>query len=652
MSHHRCKGRVGVGRHRFFFCLSHDHTPRALGSRRQRSMPSAHAQHTIDRLIHDLRELRESALALERDLSGELASIPLEHQPSARNLLHYLAVRQHDVREIQDDLAKLGLSSLGRLEPYALACVDSVITALSRLCDPPRLLNLEPAPPVDFETGTHQLAEHTEALLGPAPKGRAVRVMVTMSSEAADDPALVRDLVAAGMDVMRINCAHDDFEAWQRMVDHLRKAEREVGRPCRVQCDLAGPKLRTGPIEPGPGVLHVWPLRDDAGKILAPGRVWIEDAATPSSAPGPILPLDTALFHCLQSGDELRFSDVRGRPRALAIVRRADGRYCAEADRNVYLGSQTQVNLYRADAFVSAGTVGEVPPISRALRLAIGDTLVLTSDAQMGQPALTNETGVVLQPAMIGCTLPEIFKGVRPKERIFFDDGKLGGIVREVSPDSLRIEITYARSGKGKLRSDRGINFPDTETHLSALTQKDREDLDFVVAHADMVALSFLRKPEDVDELLGALRERKGGHLGVVLKIETRHAFEQLPRLLLQALRSPRTGVMVARGDLGVEMGFSRLAEVQEEMLWLCEAAHVPVIWATQVLESLAKKGMPSRAEVTDAAMSGRAECVMLNKGPYVVEAVRFLCDVLQRMEGHHQKKRSMLRRLGISQMR
>ncbi|HME70192.1 MAG TPA: pyruvate kinase [Myxococcota bacterium] len=615
-------------------------------------MPSAHAQHTIDRLIHDLRELRESALALERDLSGELASIPLEHQPSARNLLHYLAVRQHDVREIQDDLAKLGLSSLGRLEPYALACVDSVITALSRLCDPPRLLNLEPAPPVDFETGTHQLAEHTEALLGPAPKGRAVRVMVTMSSEAADDPALVRDLVAAGMDVMRINCAHDDFEAWQRMVDHLRKAEREVGRPCRVQCDLAGPKLRTGPIEPGPGVLHVWPLRDDAGKILAPGRVWIEDAATPSSAPGPILPLDTALFHCLQSGDELRFSDVRGRPRALAIVRRADGRYCAEADRNVYLGSQTQVNLYRADAFVSAGTVGEVPPISRALRLAIGDTLVLTSDAQMGQPALTNETGVVLQPAMIGCTLPEIFKGVRPKERIFFDDGKLGGIVREVSPDSLRIEITYARSGKGKLRSDRGINFPDTETHLSALTQKDREDLDFVVAHADMVALSFLRKPEDVDELLGALRERKGGHLGVVLKIETRHAFEQLPRLLLQALRSPRTGVMVARGDLGVEMGFSRLAEVQEEMLWLCEAAHVPVIWATQVLESLAKKGMPSRAEVTDAAMSGRAECVMLNKGPYVVEAVRFLCDVLQRMEGHHQKKRSMLRRLGISQMR
>jgi pyruvate kinase len=476
--------------------------------------------------------------------------------------------------------------------------------------------------------------------------------MVTMSSEAAEDPGLVRDLVAAGMDVMRINCAHDDPEAWRRMVDHLRKAERDVGRPCRVQCDLAGPKLRTGPIEPGPGVLHVWPLRDDDGQILAPGKVGIEDTAAPSGTAGSFLPLDAVLFSRLQAGDELRFRDVRGRLRSLAVVKVAEGRYAAEADRNIYLGSHARVNLYRSNAFVAAGTVGLVPPVSRSLRLAVGDTLLLTSDATLGQPAVTNDAGVVLQPATIGCTLAEIFRDVRPKERVFFDDGKLGGVVREASPETLRIEITHARSGKAKLRSDRGINFPDTEMHLSALTEKDRQDLDFVVAHADMVGLSFLRRPADVEELLGALEERNGSHLGVVLKIETRRAFEQLPRFLLQALRSPRTGIMVARGDLGVEIGFSRLAEVQEEMLWLCEAAHVPVVWATQVLESLAKKGMPSRAEVTDAAMSGRAECVMLNKGPYVVEAVRFLCDVLQRMEGHHQKKRSMLRRLGVSQMR
>ena len=103
---------------------------------------------------------------------------------------------------------------------------------------------------------------------------------------------------------------------------------------------------------------------------------------------------------------------------------------------------------------------------------------------------------------------------------------------------------------------------------------------------------------------------------------------------------------MIARGDLAVEVGAERLAEVQEEVLWLCEAAHVPAIWATQVLESLAKKGFPSRAEITDAAMGARAECVMLNKGPRIVDAITTLDVILQRMAAHQDKKTPLLRRL------
>ena len=103
---------------------------------------------------------------------------------------------------------------------------------------------------------------------------------------------------------------------------------------------------------------------------------------------------------------------------------------------------------------------------------------------------------------------------------------------------------------------------------------------------------------------------------------------------------------MIARGDLAAEIGFERLAEVQEEIMWACEAAHIPVIWATQVLDSLARTGQPSRAEVTDAAMAVRAECVMLNKGPHIVEAIGVLDSILVRMQSHHQKKRSLLRRL------
>ena len=91
------------------------------------------------------------------------------------------------------------------------------------------------------------------------------------------------------------------------------------------------------------------------------------------------------------------------------------------------------------------------------------------------------------------------------------------------------------------------------------------------------------------------------------------------------------------------------MAEVQEEILWICEAAHCPVIWATQVLENLAKQGIPSRAEITDAAMGNRAEAVMLNKGPHILRAVQTLDDILQRMEAHQIKKQSMMRQLSLA---
>ena len=111
-------------------------------------------------------------------------------------------------------------------------------------------------------------------------------------------------------------------------------------------------------------------------------------------------------------------------------------------------------------------------------------------------------------------------------------------------------------------------------------------------------------------------------------------------------MQRPRVGVMIARGDLAVESSFERLAEVQEEILWLCEAAHVPVVWATEVLDQLARTGRPSRAEITDAAMAQRAECVMLNKGPYVDVAIETLDDILRRMAGHQRKKAALLRPL------
>ena len=186
---------------------------------------------------------------------------------------------------------------------------------------------------------------------------------------------------------------------------------------------------------------------------------------------------------------------------------------------------------------------------------------------------------------------------------------------------------------------------------IPALTDKDLADLESVVRFADIIGLSFVRAPEDVFALQDHLARLGAKHLGVVLKIEISRAFENLPQLLLASLVSPPVGVMVARGDLGVEVGLERLAEVQEEILWLCEAAPRARYLGHAGVGGDGQKGGSLRAEVSDAAMSGRAECVMLNKGPYIVETVRFLNGILERMDAHQSKRRTMMRRLSISEI-
>jgi pyruvate kinase len=235
--------------------------------------------------------------------------------------------------------------------------------------------------------------------------------------------------------------------------------------------------------------------------------------------------------------------------------------------------------------------------------------------------------------------------------RVLFDDGRVEAIVDRAGKKKGEYVLRVVRTQKAivKLRAEKGINLPDTVTTIAALTEDDKQALEFVAKHADAVSLSFVRRPEDVSTLHAELDRLGRAGIGVVLKIETRAGFENLPRLLLEGLRRPPLAVMIARGDLAVEVGYERLAEVQEEILWLCEAAHVPAIWATQVLDTLARTGVPSRAEVTDAAASVAAECVMLNKGPFVDEAVRVLSGILRRMEKHHYKKRSLYRKLRVS---
>jgi pyruvate kinase len=602
-------------------------------------------------LLGELAAIRAEMVAASK--RAKLDDVHPSYRASARNLLHYLALRRRDLRPLQLRLTALGLSSLGRAESHVLANVDAVLDALDR--GPNRALERAHNAAVDFAEGRRLLAEHTDALLGPASPGRTVRIMVTMPTEAAHDYQLVHELMRLGMNCMRINCAHDDASTWSGMLDNLRRAERALDLHCRVVMDLAGPKLRTGPVRPGPAVLKIRPQRDELGRVTAPAHVWLTSVTDRHAPPAPAdatLSLPSAWFAGLEAGERVHLVDARGARRTLAIVDVTRDGAWAEAAKTLYVVPGTILRREAAvlrEAPQLEGSVGELPPREAALTLQSGDLLLVTRDLAPGRPATLDERGRVLTPATIGCTIPAVFDGVRTGEPIWFDDGKIGGTIELVEPDRAVVRITRARAGGAKLRADKGINLPESRLSLAAITEKDVEDLAFAARHADIVELSFANTARDVEQLQQHLARLTDRPPAVVLKIETRRGFENLPEMLLTAMRSPCCGVMIARGDLAVECGFERLAEVQEEILWICEAAHIPVIWATQVLETLAKQGIPSRAEITDAAMGDRAECVMLNKGPHVLSAVRVLDDILRRMQAHQTKKRSMLRELRLA---
>ena len=466
--------------------------------------------------------------------------------------------------------------------------------------------------------------------------------MVTLPSQAAHDDRLVAALVAAGMDIARINCAHDDAAAWVAMAGRVRAHAQRAGRPVRVLMDLGGPKLRTGALRAAPAVVHLRPQRDALGRVVQPARLGLRAAGCCGEVrevPGATqtLAVDAGWLAALEPGDRVTLTDTRGRGRRLRVAERGAAGVLLECRRSLWLGEATEVEHGERRARLL-----ELPATPGALRLHRGTRLRLVAE-RAGHPADPEH-----EPPTIGCTLPEALRRVRAGDRVWFDDGHLGGVVRRASAGTLDVEITQAADGGHKLGADKGINLPDTLLDLPALTAQDRADLPTVAAHADIVGLSFTQSAADVDALREALAPLVGdGRLpALMLKLETRRGFEALPEILLAAMRAPAVGVMIARGDLAVECGFERMAELQEEILWACEAAHLPVVWATQVLEGLAKTGMPSRAEITDAAMAGRAECVMLNKGPHVVDAIRTLDDILRRMQAHQDKKRTLLRAL------
>jgi pyruvate kinase len=303
------------------------------------------------------------------------------------------------------------------------------------------------------------------------------------------------------------------------------------------------------------------------------------------------------------------------------------------------LRSGLSLEWRRGDAVKGRGEIGALPRQPRVLELSPGDTFLLNASGRSDDPA----ANVLAFPE------PALLAQVQPRERVILDDGKIVAVVQSRGSNGLVCAVQYTVKSPTRLRSGKGITFPDSTLSVLQVGAQDEVALSFALEHADGVGVSFVNSARDVALIGERIRSTGKSNFGMILKLETRGVLRNLPGILFEALKYDPVGLMIARGDLAVELSFERLAEIQEELLCFGEACHLPVIWATQVLDSAAQTGVPTRAEVTDAAMAMRAECVMLGKGPHIATATRMLADIIRKMETHQFKRRSMLRPLAVA---
>ncbi|MDT8436865.1 MAG: pyruvate kinase [Gemmatimonadota bacterium] len=346
---------------------------------------------------------------------------------------------------------------------------------------------------------------------------RRARVLSTLGP-ASRDPDILRELVAAGCDGVRVNFSHSSHEDAARSVRLAREVAREAGRPVAVLADLQGPKIRVGEL--------------DAPLEIEPGRRYL------------VVPEDGR-------GEE----DDEGGP----------------------------------------GSAARDPGADVAAR--------------------------------IPTTWPDLAADLSAGDRVLFDDGRIALRVIETRGRAVVLEAL----DEGTLHSGKGINLPEVDVAAPSLTAKDREDARHALdLEVDYVALSFVRRPRDVQEL----KDLVDGRALVVAKIEKRQALRDLPGILDVA-----DGVMVARGDLGVELDFEEVPIVQKRILGHTRESTRLGITATQMLESMIHANRPTRAEASDVAnaLLDGTDVVMLSAetavGDYPVDAVRTMCRIIRRIE-------------------
>ncbi|PLT29136.1 pyruvate kinase [Peribacillus deserti] len=539
---------------------------------------------------------------------------------SKLNILAYLGLQKLLTLELKASLTREGLSSVREITPHVLSSLEKMILNVSPGFIP------ESANETCIHVGEAEVLKEKRRkhLLGGLNQDFPA-VMVTLDRIMLDTPDIFEDLLKAGMKIARINCAHDHFLVWEQMVKQIRMAEDKISKEeglkhnrCKVYMDLAGPKIRITAFQNERLPSEIYIRKGDAES-----KGFITCGTLPSDLESDsfVLSISEEEIAGVQIKDTIHFTDKRGKKRFFKVLKVISST-CIQVELNkssvlnegtllLWKNKQWSLSNYQEKAVT--------------IYLEEGDFLrIYKSSDYLGR------TGNKSMPASIGVTLPKALVNVKVNDRVFIDDGKISARVTGVEEDFITAKINFTQNKKIKLKSGKGINLPDSLVYLNtpALTAYDLETLPSICEIADIIGLSFVHHPNDLKKLknyLALLTEKK---IGVIAKIETQESVYHLTKIILEGLNFDSFGIMIARGDLTVEMGYKRLAAIQEAILHLCSAAHLPVIWATGVLENMTKKGMPSKTEITDIFMGLRADCIMLNKGPHIVDAVKLISEI------------------------
>ncbi|SFB92555.1 pyruvate kinase [Bacillus sp. OV322] len=569
--------------------------------------------------------LKNHLIQLYRGIEGDIAKNCSDYeitlsQKSKINVCAFRSFQKKMDAELENKMIEEGLSTTHNLIPHVLYSLNKMIVNLSGEAYG---VETNPAPYVHPADANRSKAQRRLGLFGGTESENSPSIMVTLDRSMLAKPDIFSKLLTGGMNIARINCAHDDVHVWTALIEQLKMAEENIGckDTCKIYMDLAGPKIRIGELAKEKTDLTI--TVDRANENSQYGYLVCKSHTLSHNDLSFLLTAANCEdFTYIDENTSIRFKDTRGKNRILTVVHIVNSS-CLMVKLNKTASFNEHTKLICNKEQWTLTNFEEVPA---AIVLKRDDVLrIYKSDRYLGMPARGN------LPASIGISLPKALYNVRLGDNIYMDDGKISGKVIRIEKDFIETKILTPLSEGAKVKAGKGMNLPDSFVYLNvpALTESDITTLAFIHEKADIIGLSFVHRPQDLKKLADYLESLTGRSIGIVAKIETKESIRHLTNIIFEGLDFKHFGIMIARGDLAVELGYSKLARAQQDILDLCRAAHLPVIWATGVLEKMTKKGIPARTELTDVFAGAKADCIMLNKGQYIADSVIFIKKIM-----------------------